>query len=33
MGKATWIIGSAPHQANLVKIAANFTLPGAREAA
>jgi 3-hydroxyisobutyrate dehydrogenase-like beta-hydroxyacid dehydrogenase len=26
MGKRTWIIGEAPHQANLVKIAANFSL-------
>jgi 3-hydroxyisobutyrate dehydrogenase-like beta-hydroxyacid dehydrogenase len=26
MGKHTWIIGEAPHQANLVKIAANFSL-------
>jgi 3-hydroxyisobutyrate dehydrogenase-like beta-hydroxyacid dehydrogenase len=31
MGKATWVIGSAPHQANLVKIAANFTLASAIE--
>jgi 3-hydroxyisobutyrate dehydrogenase-like beta-hydroxyacid dehydrogenase len=26
IGKHTWIIGEAPHQANLVKIAANFSL-------
>jgi 3-hydroxyisobutyrate dehydrogenase-like beta-hydroxyacid dehydrogenase len=26
MGKHSWIIGEAPHQANLVKIAANFSL-------
>ena len=31
MGKATWVVGEAPHQANLVKIAANFTLASAIE--
>lgn len=31
MGKRTWVVGSAPHQANLVKIAANFMLASAIE--
>jgi 3-hydroxyisobutyrate dehydrogenase-like beta-hydroxyacid dehydrogenase len=32
MGKATWIIGAAPHQANVAKLAANFMLASAIEA-
>ncbi len=32
MGKATWVIGSAPHQANVAKLAANFMLASAIEA-
>jgi 3-hydroxyisobutyrate dehydrogenase-like beta-hydroxyacid dehydrogenase len=32
LGKRTWVIGAAPHQANLAKIAANFTLASAMEA-
>src|SRR5579883_1383996 len=32
MGKATWTIGSQPHQANLIKIATNFLLASAIEA-
>jgi 3-hydroxyisobutyrate dehydrogenase-like beta-hydroxyacid dehydrogenase len=32
IGKRTWVVGAAPHQANLVKIAANFTLASAIEA-
>jgi 3-hydroxyisobutyrate dehydrogenase-like beta-hydroxyacid dehydrogenase len=32
MGKATWIIGTAPHQANVAKLAANFLLASAIEA-
>jgi 3-hydroxyisobutyrate dehydrogenase-like beta-hydroxyacid dehydrogenase len=31
IGKQTWVVGPAPHQANLVKIAANFTLASAIE--
>lgn len=31
IGRQTWVVGSAPHQANLVKIAANFTLASAIE--
>ncbi len=31
MGKATWVIGAAPHQANVVKLAANFMLASAIE--
>jgi 3-hydroxyisobutyrate dehydrogenase-like beta-hydroxyacid dehydrogenase len=31
MGKATWVIGSAPHQANVAKLAANFMLASAIE--
>ncbi len=31
IGKQTWVVGDAPHQANLVKIAANFTLASAIE--
>lgn len=32
MGKATWVIGSTPHQANVAKLAANFMLASAIEA-
>jgi 3-hydroxyisobutyrate dehydrogenase-like beta-hydroxyacid dehydrogenase len=32
MGKTTWPIGSAPHQANVAKLAANFMLASAIEA-
>jgi 3-hydroxyisobutyrate dehydrogenase-like beta-hydroxyacid dehydrogenase len=32
MGKATWVVGAAPHQANVAKLAANFTLASAIEA-
>ncbi|MGH6818717.1 MAG: NAD(P)-dependent oxidoreductase [Methylovirgula sp.] len=31
LGKQTWVVGAAPHQANLVKIACNFTLASAME--
>ncbi|HKH81572.1 MAG TPA: NAD(P)-dependent oxidoreductase [Methylovirgula sp.] len=31
MGKATWVVSPAPHQANLVKLAANFMLASAME--
>ncbi|MFZ0559584.1 MAG: NAD(P)-dependent oxidoreductase [Methylovirgula sp.] len=32
IGKQTWVIGAAPHHANLAKIACNFTLSSAIEA-
>ncbi len=31
IGKQTWVVGTAPHQANVVKIAANFALASAIE--